>query len=297
MTRHRAECISFSASIFDLTYRLRLATSGDRPSTPGDADAVFCVISLGPKPAKGPNNTQQAVPRGTGFAISSKLVFTARHNCFDDNDVMYSSIGLVKEIVTGESNRRSAVIMLHHVESNAADDWAVFERVCGVFVSSVKICPEGRLPSASARAVIGIKDFPVGLINTNSTAKLTVASVGVKVYQYEKRLPDVDTVRTRKRSAAFIMEIAEDSEIAAESSPEVEPVIVVDGGRVSGSCGAPYFNADGDVVAFHVESLDDTAENSSSRSSHVSYSRGYVICRLPSFVSWYESSIGTIISR
>ena len=33
-----------------------------------------------------------------------------------------------------------------------------------------------------------------------------------------------------------------------------EVVVVVDGGRVGGSCGAPYFNTSGKVVAFHFES-------------------------------------------
>ena len=269
-------------------------SSGERPPTPGDADAVFCVVALVQVSAK-ESNYQQAVPRGTGFALSNKHVLTARHNCVDDNGDMYPTVGLVKEIVTGESIRRSAVTMLRQVESNAADDWAVFERVEGEFASSVKICPDGRLPSASSRAVIGIKDYPVGLIDTDSTAKLTVASVQVKVYQYEKRLPEANTKSSRKRPAQFAMRIAEDSEIAAQSSPTVEDVIMVAGGRVSGSCGAPYFNTVGEVVAFHVESVDDTDAKSSSRNSHVSYSHGYVLCRLPSFVSWYEHSIGSIV--
>ena len=235
---------------------------------------------------------QQAVPVGTGFAISKTHVFTARHNCVDDSGDIHPAIGLVKDIVTGEITPKSALIMLNHVKSNTADDWAVFERVGGEFASSVKICPECRLPSASLRAPIGIKDFPVGLIDTDSTAKLTVASVQVKVYQYEKRLPGAETKRSRKRSAQFVMQIGN---VAAESSPAVEDVITVDGGRVSGSCGAPYFNAEGEVVAFHVESVDDTDSKSSSRSSHVSFSHGYVLCRLPSFVSWFENSIGEIV--
>ena len=264
--------------------------SGERPPTPGDADAVFCVVALVQV-----SNYQQAVPRGTGFALSNKHLFTARHNCVDDNGNMYPTVGLVKEIITGDSIRRSDIIMLRQVESNAADDWAVFERVEEEFASSVKICPDGRLPSVSPRALISIKDYPVGLIDTDSTAKLTVASVQVKVYQYEKRLPEANTKSSRKRSAQFAMRIVDDSEIAAQSSSTVEDVIMVAGGRVSGSCGAPYFNAEGEVVAFHVESVDDSDAKSSSHSSHVSYSHGYVLCRLPSFVEWYEKSIDKIV--
>ena len=257
-------------------------SSGERPSTPGDADAVFCVVAS--------NDTQQAVPRGTGFAISKTYVFTARHNCVDDDGNLFSMVCLVKEIIRGEKLRRSAVIMLRHVVSNAADDWAVFERVGGEFACSVEICPEDRLPSAKEREAIGIKDFPAGLINTSSTAKLIVQSMYVKVCQYEMRLPDADY----EKSTGFIIQFEDDSEVAVQSSPTVEDVIMVAGGRVSGSCGAPYFNTAGEVVAFHVESVDDTDAQSSSRSSHVSYSHGYVLCRLPSFVEWYERSIGTI---
>ena len=235
---------------------------------------------------------QQAVPVGTGFAISKTHVFTARHNCDDGTGVIHQNIGLIKEIITGEITPRSALIILHYVESNTADDWAVFERADGEFSSSVKICPECRLPSAALRAPIGIKDFPVGLIDTDSTAKLTVASVQVKVYQYEQRLPCADTKRQRKRPPQFVIQIGD---VAAESSPAVEDVIMVDGGRVSGSCGAPYFNAEGEVVAFHVESVDDADAKSSSRSSHFSYSHGYVLCRLPTFVEWYNRSICAIV--
>ena len=253
-------------------------SSGERPSTPGNANAVFCVVAS--------NETQQAVPRGTGFAISNTYVFTARHTCVDDSGKIFSMVCLVKEIIRGEKLRRSAAIMLRHVSSNADDDWAVFERVDGEFACSVKICPEGRLPSE--REAIGIKDFPAGLINTSSTAKLTVQSIRAKVCQYEKRLPDAD-----HESAAFILQFEDEdeSEVAAQSSSTVEDVIMISGGRVSGSCGAPYFNTAGEVVAFHVESVDDTDAKSSSRSSHVSYSHGYVICRLPSFVKWYGAIV------
>ena len=265
--------------------------SVDRPSTPGDADAVFCVVMLGDT---GPNNMQQAVPVGTGFAISNTHVFTARHNCFGDGEDVQPNVGLVKEIVTREITPRSALITLEYVESHAADDWAVFKRIDGgEFASSVKICPEYRLPSASLRAPIGIKDFPVGLFDTSSTAKLTVASVQAKVYQYEKKLPVTDTKSSRKRSAQFVMQIGD---VAEPLSPAVEVVIMVDGERVSGSCGAPYFNAQGEVVAFHFESVDDSDTNKSSSrsSSHVSYSHGYVLCRIPTFVEWYERSIGPL---
>jgi len=242
--------------------------------------------------ATGSDGKQNAFPAGTGFSISNKHVLTARHNCLGTDGNIHPTIGLIKEVVKGENIERSTIVMLKHVDSSAVDDWAVFERVDGgEFAASVKICPECRLPNV--RAPVGIKNFPAGLIDTNSTTKLTVASLHVKVYQYEKRLPTEDIKRPPKRSAPFFMEVVDS---ACVPSPAVEDVIMVAGGRVAGSCGAPYFNMGGEVVAFHFESVDDSEPGSkaSSRSSHYSYSHGYVLCRLPSFVAWYESSIGVI---
>jgi hypothetical protein len=86
-------------------------------------------------------------------------------------------------------------------------------------------------------------------------------------------------------------------DVTEQLSPSVEVVVMVDGGRVSGSCGAPYFNAQEEVVAFHFDSVDysDTYKSlSRSSSDHVSYSHGYVLCRVASFVGWYERSIGPL---
>ena len=263
--------------------QLTCYSSGERPSTPVDEGAVFCVVLLEQVVSTEHSSYQQAVPCGTGFAISNKHVFTARHNCADADKEVPSMVGLVKEIIFGGSIQQSAVIMLHHVESNAADDWAVFERVEGEFASSVKICTEGRLPDK--RAPIGIKDFPVGLIDTTSRTKLTASSVHVKVYQYEKRLPDAGAKRGR-----LVMKIGGPEYVPVE---KVEDVIAVYGGRISGSNGAPYFNAAGEVVAFHEACIDGSDAGCS---SDASYSHGWVLCRIPSFVTWYRGLTGTDIS-
>ena len=274
--------------------QLTCYSSGGRQSTPGDEGAVFCVISI--EQVSTGHQSNQAVPVGTGFAISNKHVLTARHCCADAGEEVRLRFGLVKEIALGEGIRKSAVIMLRHVESNAADDWAVFERVDGEFASSVKICTEGRLPKASAsdQPTIGVKDYAVGLMSSFSTSKLTVTSKSTKLLRYEKRLPEAYEGSAEERPT-FAMPLLEDAEIDASSPPPVEDVVVVDKGFVSGSCGAPYFKADGEVVAFHVMSVDDWDDKSSSR-SHSSFGQGYVLCRLPSFVTWYRGLTGTTIS-
>jgi hypothetical protein len=173
--------------------------------------------------------------------------------------------------------------------SNEMDDWAVFTRVDGgVFLKSVKICPEVRLPRPELREAMGIKDYPAGLLNTSSTGKLTVISASAKVCMYQRRMPHDGA------STAFTVEIEDGSEADAKPGQAVEYVIMVDGGRLQGSCGAPYFNTRGEVVAFHTESVNDSEADSSFNSSHVSFSMGYVLCRLLSFTKWYESTIAKL---
>lgn len=254
---------------------------------------MFCVVKLENIKSGKSKSQLQAVPRGTGFAISDKYVLTARHNCIDDLDLIFPAIGLVREMRTTKGIVESTIIKLKPVASNSVDDWAVFERESGTFPASVNICSEAGLPRPGTREPLGIKDYPVGFIDSSSTSKLEVMSVFAKFCYYEERLPE--NGRTRKGSVLFSVPVVKDADALAQMSPAIEDVIMVDGGRATGSCGAPYFNLRGEVVAFHVESVNDGDEKSSSRDSHVSYSHGYVLCRLPSFVSWYECSISTII--
>ena len=85
----------------------------------------------------------------------------------------------------------------------------------------------------------------------------------------------------------LVMEIVNDSEYK-EPEQAVQDIITVYGGRVRGSCGAPYFSTRGEVVAFHIFSINDAEDDMSSTSnhSHLSYSQGYVLSRLPAFCNW-----------
>ena len=55
-----------------------------------------------------------------------------------------------------------------------------------------------------------------------------------------------------------VVTIVKDSEYT-KSDPASKDVVMVRGGRVRGSCGAPYFNLRGEVVAFYFESVDDSS--------------------------------------
>jgi hypothetical protein len=131
---------------------------------------------------------------------------------------------------------------------------------------------------------IGIKDFPVGLNVVGSVCKVSLDSFHTKICHYEVYL---DSNVGKKRKFAVV-----------KSRPQTlisERAVQVVGARVKGSCGAPYFNCNGKVIAFHVESVDDGEDASATNSynsdwSHTSHSIGLVLCRLPKFMAWYENN-------
>ena len=178
------------------------------------------------------------------------------------------------------------------VADDFSEDWIVFKRVDGTFEFWSTICPEDNLPSP--RDHVGIRDYPVGLTRSITAPTLSLASVSAKVYQYGNREA---VVKQNEMNVAveqdggvkqdLVMEIVNDSEYK-EPEQAVQDIITVYGGRVRGSCGAPYFSTRGEVVAFHIFSINDAEDDMSSTSnhSHLSYSQGYVLSRLPGFCNW-----------
>ena len=231
----------------------------------------------------------EVIPIGTLFFISHQLAITARHNLGTDDVVVNgTTFGAVKTLSAGVSVKVSDVVEMVCVYDCVGEDWAILKAVHEDAPTSpsrtfVEICEENELPAR--RECIGIKDFPVGMLSTASSTKLTVASTNVKIQQYEPRKQN----NSRRKLTNKFTVVADDS-YDATTADVVEDVIVVSCGRVMGSCGAPYFAANGKVVAFHFESVDETPENSSVGStSHISYSHGYVLCRLPQLYDWYRS--------
>jgi hypothetical protein len=253
------------------------------PPTPGDAAVMFLVLKL--TRGRGKKNKGKiitAVPVGTSFALSDKLLFTAAHNVCEKN-VVVREIGVVQ--VYEDPVLISDIIVLTH-ECHCIDkdeDWAVYKRSTGSFTHTVLICPEHELPMKGIR--IGIKDFPVGLATVGSVTKVDLDSFHTKVSNYRVFS---DSAVSRKRKFDVV---------ETKPATAVERAIQVVGGRVSGSCGAAYFHVNGKVVAFHEESVDDDREEVSisnsyrSDRSHTSYSVGLVLCRLPKFKYWYDNKI------
>jgi hypothetical protein len=241
-----------------------------RPSTPGSNDAVYGIIMR--------KGTVCSVI-GTAFSVSSRLAISASHNFTDNLYDQADSLYLCKEINQGVFLADSP--MVSRVNFNSAEDWAILELLLGFqdFHNWVPLCPENQLPNESedAPAVekdIGIRDFPSGLID--SMARVTIGSMTGKLYNYCAHSDHIVSINALQ---------------AAHSFPQAQrSMLNIRGGRELGSCGAPYFAANGKVVAFHVGSVNDsdTADTSSaSGHSHASYSRGHVLCRLTNFTQEY----------
>jgi hypothetical protein len=268
-----------------------LRVGPERPSTPGDSECVFGLIEL-TVVKKRKKESLMSTACGSAFAISPNYVITARHNLVT-KDGYEKSVALVKEIVEDVPLMEDNLIKLSLVANSADNDWAVLQRDDGnAFTKYAAICPEGELPLE--RSVVGVKDFTSGMFEVGSSTKLTVQSVSTKVCQYEPRASDCMDL-----SSVMHIPVIRHGEVAPPQVARTEDTIMVSGGRVYGSCGAPYFAENGKVVAFHVRSLDDSPEHlgpstrsQSSNRSHVSYSHGYVFCRLPDFVAWHVANIG-----
>lgn len=232
----------------------------------------------------------EVVPLGTAFAISETHVVTAYHNVHW-RGLVEQEIGLLTEY---EDPICEKDIIVANLDTSCADeneDWATYERSSGLFTHFAHVCPENELPVKNDK--IGIRDFPIGLVSSFSSNKLTMQSFHTKVSQYEQYVPVNASSKKRKRNSGRVVDI--------KPPKAIERAIQVVGGRVKGSCGAAYFSTNNKVVAFHEESLDDGSDSVSvsnsytSDRSHTSYSVGLVLCRLPTFKQWYNSVIVPIV--
>ena len=236
---------------------------------------------------------RRAIAVGTGFAFSSVYLLTARH-CICDPIVKtteFPDVVVVKVPRPASQIRESETVRLTLVADNVLEDWAIFEREVGTFEHWSAICLETNLPSVGDE--IGIKDYPVGLTSSIPSGTLSIASMGTRVHQYATKKDFATHYWTEVGPEGsvrqdLVMDIVSDADFK-EPEQETQDVISVYGGRVRGSCGAPYFNVRGEVVAFHVSSSNDARDDSSSNSSdhsHHSHSQGYVLSRSLEFCRW-----------
>jgi hypothetical protein len=205
---------------------------------------------------------------------------------------MEREIGLLTEYEDPIYKNKIILATLVSSCADSVEDWAVFKRCNGHFAFFAHICPEVELPAKNAK--IGIRYFPVGLVTSSSSNKLTIQSFEAKVAQYELFDPINISIKRRKGNGGRVV----DTEPVRDTKMERELTVV--GGRVN-SCGAPYFSPNNKVLAFHVQRLDNNSDSISISNSytsdrcHTSYSHGLVLCRLPKFKNWFNTNIVPIL--
>jgi hypothetical protein len=272
---------------------------------PGDGKSVYCVctvtggaqdiIKMGKRKlstAKIVAVHRQAIAVGTGFAFSREYLLCARHCIAREGTTEFFDVLVLKVPRPASQIRESETIRLKVVADSVSEDWAVLEREVGTFEHWSAICLEAGLPSPGD--IIGIKDYPVGLTLSIPSATLSIASMDTRVHQYGNRKDFANQYGAEEEPEPgggirqdLIMDIVSDADYK-ELGPAIQDVISVYDGRVRGSCGAPYFNVRGEVVAFHVYSSNDASDDLSRSSghSHQSHSQGYVLSRMPEFCKW-----------
>lgn len=238
-----------------------------RPLTPGDESVVYGIVLQ-----RGGDIVNVI---GTAFAISDVLAISAWHNFTDTGYLPTDVVILCNEVKAGVILRSSPVAIVLDYDVN--DDWVTLQLDSAVFPSHVTLCPEAELPPerdvAGQSRIVGVRDFPAGLID--SSGHLTVGSMNGKIWNYSAPFAPHPTKRLR---------------LEDQFPSENECMVNVRGGRVLGSCGAPYFAENGKVFAFHTGSINDADSEDAMTSrghSHTSYSEGRVLARLRSFTAKY----------
>lgn len=173
---------------------------------------------------------------GTCFAVTKTHVLTAHHLLCEEDEVTprYSHDGLALEgkflisrcaIKAGENEVFELPMEVRLVDKDEEKDWALLELVDSTkpFPAWLQVCDKSALPDPDTEAV-DLKAFfaPIGQFRGNSflTLKIWVDEYR-RVLQYDR--------------------------------PQNTNVIV-DGGLYRGSCGSPYLNSHGKVVALHLGS-------------------------------------------
>jgi hypothetical protein len=229
----------------------------------------------------GTTTTKELSPCGTAFAISHEFIVTTRHNI--EPLPASSKVVLIQYLKYDEAVNEGRIIEVHRVCDDEDEGWAILKVTIGSLTHFVTVCSEPELPGKYEDIIIN--SFPVGLIDSESTTVLEVNEQSVRVVRYEFRFPAAKQSSSKKpklQSTTFPV-VPDDAFVPGSYPPDV---MVVSGGRVRGSCGAPYFASCGKVAAMHYESVNYDDGSSSISSSHVSYSHGYVLCRMPHFVDW-----------
>lgn len=201
------------------------AVAAARRNSPNFSQDVFVI-------AYSQNNSPADVTLlGTAFSVNSISVLTANHVIWDDDNetflanVFYIGSDVIKN---GELNE-----ILNYREVNLSHrdiekDWALLTLTNDPhFTRWLPICATDDLPTTDEHEELKCYYAPIGQYLRNSLENMSIWSDPYKrVLQY-----NLDRSK-----------------------------IICDGGLYRGSCGAPYINRSGHVVAMHLSSMNEGVE-------------------------------------
>lgn len=173
---------------------------------------------------------------GTAFAVTHRHVVTAFHNLLDSDEDWNSMPGSMFDIcrqVIKKADKQcfETPITVKYVLGDPTLDWAILEivDVALKFSGFIPLCPISDLPKplVSEREELKTYYAPIGQYLTNSFHSCQIWCDRYKpVLQYDRN----------------------------------NEVICLDGGLYRGSCGAPYVDHGGRVVAMHLSSMHEGKE-------------------------------------
>ncbi len=173
---------------------------------------------------------------GTAFPVTHRHMITTYHSLIDDDSKPVDEEMLrAKSFVIGTAVVKEngvdvmvAPISVAFVSGNAGDDFAFLQitNPANYLNSYLPLCPLDRLPDRNVKESSEVKAYhaPIGQYQNNDITELVIWTEDYKrVLQYQAQ-------GTR---------------------------ILVDGGLYRGSCGGPYVDHDGFVVAMHCASMHE----------------------------------------
>ena len=257
-------------------------------------------------------------PVGTAFAISSRHVLTARHCILDDKSNV-PSICIARCCTSSEIF--APIRMLIH-SSSIENDWAILileGEMADNFPSFLDIATVDRLPEkdAEVRALFA----PISLMLEGSMLSLEISVENYsRITHYGLNSPLTTFDEFKGLSLSTV-----NSAPNFRQNPDAV-LLNVSGGLTGGSCGSPYIDRSGFVVAMHLFSanesvsipdaiaryqrntnkkqktstlLDSGAINdvlSDASDSFCSFKQGLVLCKVSDFVVAYHNITSKVLN-
>lgn len=189
-------------------------------------------------------------PTGTAFAVSSRHVLTAAHNLIDTDLELY----LAKMIVFKKFYEKIVVERTNMFSETT--DWCILRLAEGEpdlpyvpnFATLDELPQMTRGKSSEVRAI----HAPMAKYKANDSMAIEVENESFQ------RICKYDILGAKKEeSEVRFLKVGVGAYTSARDHPDGH-FLLVEGSLSKGSCGAPYFNHEGKVVAMHLSSIDDT---------------------------------------